>query len=56
MKIGSFDFYKNKTFIIAELSANHNGSLELAKKTFAQLNVRVLMLSNFRRTKRKLSH
>lgn len=33
MKIGSFDFYKNKTFIIAELSANHNGSLELAKKT-----------------------
>jgi len=33
MKIGSFDFYKNKTFIIAELSANHNGSLDLAKKT-----------------------
>ena len=33
MKIGSFDFYKRKTFIIAELSANHNGSLELAKET-----------------------
>jgi pseudaminic acid synthase len=33
MKIGLFDFYKKKTFIIAELSANHNGSLELAKET-----------------------
>ncbi len=33
MKIGSFDFSKRKTFIIAELSANHNGSLELAKET-----------------------
>ena len=33
MKIGSFDFSYNKTFIIAELSANHNGSLEFAKET-----------------------
>jgi pseudaminic acid synthase len=33
MKIGSFDFNKDKTFIIAELSANHNGSLELAKES-----------------------
>ena len=33
MKIGSFDFSNKKTFIIAELSANHNGSLELAKET-----------------------
>ncbi len=33
MKIGNFDFKDGKTFIIAELSANHNGSLEVAKKT-----------------------
>ena len=33
MKIGNFDFAKEKTFIIAELSANHNGDLEIAKKT-----------------------
>lgn len=33
MKIGSFDFSNKKTFIIAELSANHNGSLEFAKET-----------------------
>ncbi len=33
MKIADFDFSKNKTFIIAELSANHNGSLEVAKDT-----------------------
>jgi len=33
MKIGSFDLTSNKTFIIAELSANHNGSLELAKES-----------------------
>jgi pseudaminic acid synthase len=30
MKIGSFDFNKDKTFIVAELSANHNGSLQNA--------------------------
>lgn len=30
MKIANFDFDKNKTFIIAELSANHNGSLQTA--------------------------
>jgi pseudaminic acid synthase len=33
MKIGAFDFSERKTLIIAELSANHNGSLELAKET-----------------------
>ena len=33
MKIGQFDFSSRKTFIIAELSANHNGSLEFAKET-----------------------
>lgn len=30
MKIGNFDFDKDGTFIIAELSANHNGSLQNA--------------------------
>jgi pseudaminic acid synthase len=33
MKIGTFDFDREKTFLIAELSANHNGSIENAKKT-----------------------
>lgn len=33
MKIGTFDFSDTRTFIIAELSANHNGSLETAKET-----------------------
>ncbi|TDG37699.1 pseudaminic acid synthase [Pedobacter changchengzhani] len=34
MKIGKFDIHKNsKVFIIAELSANHNGSIEVALET-----------------------
>ncbi|WOE69931.1 pseudaminic acid synthase [Hydrogenimonas thermophila] len=33
MKIGNFDLNGNKTFIIAELSANHNGSLQNAINT-----------------------
>lgn len=33
MKIADFEIGKDKTFIIAELSANHNGSLDLAVKT-----------------------
>jgi len=33
MKIGSFDLQKGGVFIIAELSANHNGSIEVAKQT-----------------------
>jgi len=33
MKIGNFDLNKDGIFIIAELSANHNGSLEIAKQT-----------------------
>jgi pseudaminic acid synthase len=33
MKIGEFDLLAGKTFIIAELSANHNGSLETAVAT-----------------------
>lgn len=33
MTIANFDLNAKKTFIIAELSANHNGSLDLAKKT-----------------------
>ncbi len=34
MKIGSIDISKNsRVFIIAELSANHNGSIEVAKET-----------------------
>ena len=33
MKIADFEIGKDKTFIVAELSANHNGSLDLAVKT-----------------------
>lgn len=33
MKIGNFDLNKDGTFIIAELSANHNGSLQTALET-----------------------
>lgn len=33
MKIGNFEIGLNKVFIIAELSANHNGSLDTAIKT-----------------------
>lgn len=33
MKIGNFDFDNQEVFIIAELSANHNGSLEVALET-----------------------
>ena len=33
MKIADFEIGKEKTFIIAELSANHNSSLDLAVKT-----------------------
>lgn len=33
MKIGSFDFASGKTFIIAEMSGNHNGDINIAKET-----------------------
>jgi len=33
MKIGSFDLEKDGTYIIAELSANHGGKIEIAKDT-----------------------
>lgn len=33
MKIGNFEIGKNRVFIIAELSANHNGSIDLAIET-----------------------
>ncbi|RBQ26575.1 MULTISPECIES: pseudaminic acid synthase [Arcobacteraceae] len=33
MKIGNFDLNKDGTYIIAELSANHNGSLQIALDT-----------------------
>ncbi len=33
MKIGNFDLERDGTFIIAELSANHGGKIEIAKET-----------------------
>lgn len=33
MKIGNFDVTQDGVYIIAELSANHNGSIEIAKET-----------------------
>ena len=32
-KIANFDIGGPRTFIIAELSANHNGDIEIAKET-----------------------
>ncbi|KNZ42662.1 pseudaminic acid synthase [Acetobacterium bakii] len=37
MNISDFDFNSEKTFIIGELSANHNGSLDVALKTIRAL-------------------
>lgn len=37
MKIADFSFNDNRTFIIGELSANHNGSLEVALETVRAL-------------------
>jgi pseudaminic acid synthase len=37
MKIGNYNLETNSTFIIAELSANHNGSLETALKTITAM-------------------
>ncbi|MDD3060844.1 MAG: N-acetylneuraminate synthase family protein, partial [Sulfurimonas sp.] len=51
MKIGSFDFAHDGTFIIAELSANHNGSLELAKETIraaARAGANAIKLQTYR--------
>jgi pseudaminic acid synthase len=51
VKIGTFDFTKDGTFIIAELSANHNGSLELAKETIraaARAGADALKLQTYR--------
>ena len=36
MKIGKFDLQKDGTYIIAELSANHNGSLQIALNTIKE--------------------
>jgi len=35
MKIGNFELGKGKTFIVAELSANHGHNIDVAKKTIA---------------------
>ena len=32
MKIGSFDLKKDGVFIITELSANHGGKIEIARR------------------------
>ncbi len=36
MKIGNFDLERDGTFIIAELSANHGGDIEIAKQTIKE--------------------
>ena len=38
---------KNKTFIIAEVGPNHNGSFKLAQKMVKQISKRVLIVLNF---------
>ncbi|MDD3646835.1 MAG: pseudaminic acid synthase, partial [Candidatus Gracilibacteria bacterium] len=39
MKIGNFDLEKDGVFIIAELSANHGGKIEIAKETIKAAKV-----------------
>jgi pseudaminic acid synthase len=36
MKIGNFDLEKDGVYIIAEMSANHNGSIKIAKETIKE--------------------
>ncbi len=51
MKIADFDFEHDGVFIIAELSANHNGSLELAKETInaaARAGANAIKLQTYR--------
>ena len=49
MKIGNKEIgNKNPCFIIAELSANHNGSLEVAIETIRAAKKQVQMLLNYR--------
>jgi pseudaminic acid synthase len=51
LKIANFDFKTDGVFIIAELSANHNGSLELAKETIraaARAGANAIKLQTYR--------
>ncbi|MCT7584816.1 pseudaminic acid synthase [Aliarcobacter butzleri] len=51
MKIGKFDLQKDGTFIIAELSANHNGSLQTALdtiKTAKEIGANAIKLQTYR--------
>ncbi len=53
MKIGHHIIGENHpVFIIAELSANHNGSLETALKLSAQQKGPERIVLNFKRTRR----
>ena len=51
MKIGNFDLNKDGTFIIAELSANHGGKIEIAKetiKTAKEIGANAIKLQTYR--------
>ncbi len=51
MKIGNFDLEKDGTFIIAELSANHNGSIDIAKesiKVAKEIGANAIKLQTYR--------
>lgn len=51
MRIGNFDLQKDGTFIIAELSANHNGSLQIALdtiKTAKEIGANAIKLQTYR--------
>ncbi|MDN5107346.1 pseudaminic acid synthase [Aliarcobacter butzleri] len=51
MKIGKFDLQKDGTFIIAELSANHNGSLQTALdtiKTAKEIGANAIKLQTYK--------
>ena len=51
MKIGNFDLTKDGTFIIAELSANHGGKIEIAKESIRvakEIGVDAIKLQTYR--------
>ena len=57
MKIGNFDINEEaRSFIIAELSANHNGSLEIAKESIRAAKGQEPIALSFRLTQLTLLH
>jgi pseudaminic acid synthase len=59
MKIGNFDLNKDGVYIIAELSANHNGSLQIALdciKAAKEIGANAIKLQTYRADTMTLNH